>query len=562
MKPLLTAAPIDYMIMATYFAFMLIIGFVVSRHTKTSEDFFLSGRRIPAWVTGLAFISANLGAVEVLGMAASGSEYGMMTAHFYWVGAIPAMVFLGIFMMPFYYGSKVRSVPEYLQKRYNEPTRFINAITFAISTIVLSGVNMYAMGLVFHDLIGWNITLSIILSAGIVLIYTALGGLTSSIYNEVLQFFLIVLGLTPLIIIGLIAAHGWSALQNHVPHALLVTSTAKKPVYMNAAQWHSFFHTWAGTATVHGNPMHITWPGIVLGLGFVLSFGYWCTDFLVVQRALAANDMNAARRTPLIAAIPKTLFPFLVILPGLLALPLIKGLGTPNNPTLSYNNALPLLMAHYYPAGMLGLGLTALLASFMSGMAGNVTAFNTVFTYDLYSSYIKPDMPDEHYLKIGRLVTVVGVIVSVVTAFLAAGAPSIMDYMQTVFGFVNAPLLATFLFGMFWKRTTPWGGFWGLIAGMLAALTHYLLTIDHVLHFSTDQSGNFWRAFVAFAVGAIVTYLVSLVTQPLPDEKMRGLVYQLTPKPESDSHLSWWRRPVVLGVLILIFALVVNILFW
>jgi SSS family solute:Na+ symporter len=444
--------------------------------------------------------------------------------------------------MPFYYGSKVRSVPEYLKKRYNEPTRFINALTFAISTLVLSGTNMYAMGLVFYDLVGWNLTASIWLSAAVVLIYTALGGLTSSIYNEVLQFFLIVLGIAPLVILALIAGGGWHHVATQLP-----------PQYL---------HTWAGTGNTASNPMHITWPGIVLGLGFVLSFGYWCTDFLVVQRALAAHDMNAARRTPLIAAIPKALFPFIVILPGLLALRVIPGLGDPHNPALSYNNALPLLMKQYYPAGMLGLGLTALLASFMSGMAGNVTAFNTVFTYDLYGAYLARDRPDHHYLVVGRVVTVVGVLVSVLTAFLAARAPSIMDFTQTVFGFVNAPLLATFLFGMFWKRTTAWGGFWGLLTGIAAAVIHYVLTTKGVIHFSTDQAGNFWRAFIAFAAGALATWLISLATRPTPDDQLTGLVYQLTPKEADDRHLPWWQRPTVLAVLILLLTVVLNLLFW
>ncbi len=541
---LLTAHPIDYVIIAFYFVFVLAIGVIVSRRMKSSEDFFQAGRSIPAWVTGLAFLSANLGALEVLGMAAQGAEYGLMTAHFYWIGAIPAMVFLGIFMMPFYYGSKARSVPEYLQKRYNEPTRAVNAITFAISTLVLSGTSMYGMGLVFHDLLGWDINLTIWLSAAVVLVYTALGGLTSSIYNEVLQFFLIVLGLAPLVIVGILAAHGWSGVTGALPP--------------------TFLHTWHGTAHEATNSMHVTWPGIVLGLGFVLSFGYWCTDFLVVQRALAAKDVNAAQRTPLIAAVPKIFFPFLVILPGLLALPLFPHLGEKGNAGMSYNNALPLLMGHFYPPGMLGLGLTALLASFMSGMAGNTTAFNTVFTYDLYQAYLVKGREDRHYLNVGRIVTVAGVLISVATAYLAASAPSIMDFTQTVFGFVNAPLLGTFLFGMFWKRTTPWGGFWGLIVGILAALTHWLLTTygpyQHL--YSTAQAGNFWRAFIAFSAGALATYVISLVTRPKPVEELRGLVYSETPRPESDKHLPWYERPVVFGLFVLVLATVANLLFW
>ena len=545
---LLHAGAVDYAIIAIYFLFVLGIGVVVSRRMKSSEDFFQAGRSIPAWVTGLAFLSANLGALEVLGMAAQGAEYGMMTAHFYWIGAIPAMVFLGVFMMPFYYGSKARSVPEYLQKRYNEPTRAVNAITFAVSTLVLSGVSLYGMGLVFKDLLGWDLNATIWLAALVVLVYTYLGGLTSSIYNEVLQFFLIVLGLTPLVVVGVLVSHGWSG----VLHAPGIPET--------------FAHTWRGTSHEATNAMHVTWPGIVLGLGFVLSFGYWCTDFLVVQRALAARDLNAAQRTPLIAAVPKIFFPFLVIVPGLLALPLFPHLGqdTALHPENSYNNALPLLMGHYYPAGMLGLGLTALLASFMSGMAGNTTAFNTVFTYDLYQAYLVKGRDDAHYLNVGRAATVAGVLISVGTAYLAASAPSIMDYTQTVFGFVNAPLLGTFLFGMFWKRTTPWGGFWGLIVGTLAAVVHWVLTThgpyQHL--YSTAQAGNFWRAFIAFSVGALATYLISLITPPKPVEELRGLVYSETPRPASDRNLPWYERPVVFGAVVLIMAAILNLLLW
>ncbi|NNM89230.1 MAG: sodium:solute symporter family protein [Phycisphaerae bacterium] len=552
--PVLKAHPIDYVIMGVYFVFVIAIGVITGRGHQTSEDFFLSGRRIPAWITGLAFISANLGALEVLGMASQGYEYGMMTANFYWVGAIPAMVFLGIFMMPFYYGSKVRSVPEYLKKRYNEGTRFINALVFAASTPVLSGVSMYGMGLVFHDLLGWDLSACIWVSAAVVVAYTAMGGLTASIYNEVLQFFLIVLGILPMIFIGIKANGGWH-------HFVQVIQTTH-PGYMD---------TWKGTGTAVGNPMKIDWMGLVLGLGFVLSFAYWCTDFLVVQRALAAKNMNAARRTPLIAAIPKMFFPFIVILPGLLALPLIPGLiGGDTHPAHSYNNVMPLMMAKFYPAGLLGLGLTALLASFMSGMAGNITAFNTVFTYDIYGAYLAKDKSDRHYLWVGRIITVLGVILSVGTAYWAGSDKSIMDFTQTIFGFVNAPLLAIFLMGMFSRRTTPWGGFWGLVTGVLAAVglwmcshfQHTLFPHSDFLKFNSPQAGNFWRAFWAFACGLAATWLVSRATAKKPQEGMVGLVYQLTPKPQEDPALPFWKRPVFLGIVILIATAILNFLFW
>jgi SSS family solute:Na+ symporter len=377
----LQAGILDYLIIGIYFVFVLAIGFVLKKDMKTSEDFFLSGRSIPSWITGLAFISANLGAIEVMGMAANGAEYGIMTAHFYWVGAIPAMLFLAIFMMPFYYGSKVRSVPEYLKLRFNEPTRAFNAISFAVMTVLMSGINMYAMALVFKLLLNWSMDMSILVSAAVVLAYTILGGLTSSIYNEVMQFFLVIFGLLPITLIGLINVGGWNALVKGLPKG--------------------FDHLWAQTATA-SNPMGVDWIGIVSGLGFVLSFGYWCTDFLVIQRALAAKNLSSAQRTPLIAAFPKIFFPALTVIPGMLALYLIPLIGS-NTTNYSYNMALPLMLEKYYPTGMLGVGLTAMLASFMSGMAGNITAFNTVWTYDIYQTYLAKDKSDAHYLWMGLL---------------------------------------------------------------------------------------------------------------------------------------------------------------
>src|SRR6185436_9148880 len=455
---------IDYLILIVYFGFVLGIGWALKRYMKTSTDFFLSGRSIPAWITGLAFISANLGAQEVIGMGASVAKYGILTSHFYWVGAIPAMVFVGIFMMPFYYGSRARSVPEYLKLRFDEKTRGFNAMTFAVMTVFSSGISMYAMGALLALLLGWNIHASIALSAAVVLLYIALGGLTSAIYNEVLQFFLIVFGFLPVAYLGLRDAGGWPGLAARVPD--------------------TFVHSWAYLGRADANPMGVEWFGMVMGLGFVLSFGYWCTDFLVVQRAMAAHSMNAARRTPLIAAVPKMLFPFLVIVPGIVALGLTlhpNPGAAPLLPTLAdgsydYNMALPLMMSRYYPAGLLGLGLTALLASFMSGMAGNVTAFNTVWTFDIYQSYIRPRQTDAHYLWMGRMATVFGVLVSIATAYAAMRFNNIMDMLQLVFSFVNAPLFATFLRGLCWKRTTGHGAFGGLLAGTAAAGIHYQVT--------------------------------------------------------------------------------------
>ncbi len=571
---------IDIAILVVYLLFVIGIGVITGKGHQTSEDFFLSGRRIPAWITGLAFISANLGALEVMGMSQQGYEYGMMTCHYYWL-AIPAMVFMGIAMMPFFYGSKVRSVPEFLKKRYNEGARFINAFTFAIFTPAISGISMYALAVVLQDFLGWHFTPSVWFSAAVVLVYTFLGGLTASIYNEVLQFFLIVLGIAPMTIIALIANHGWTHFKNWLathslpfltPDQIAVAATqpARAIPQLRGSQWlHTFYHT-----LTPNNPMHITWPGIVLGLGFVLGFSYWCTNFLVVQRALAAKDMNSAQRTPLLAAFPKMLFPFIVILPGVLALPLLPHLYAGNAvihghiipPTESYNNVMPLMMAKYYPAGLLGLGLTALMASFMSGMAGNVTAFNTVVTYDLYAVFIRPNAPDKHYLWVGRILTFLGVAISVGFAYVVRHQSGIMGYTQTIFGVVNAPLIAVFLLGMFASFTTPAGGLWGLLVGTGTSLTLWIfrsypgLPLWH--HYNNSTSGAFWGALWSFCAGAGATVLVSLITKKKKDEELVGLVYQLTPKPKQDIALPWWKKPIALGILALVLTALLNWWFW
>src|ERR1700684_4270099 len=419
---------IDYVVLALYFVFVLGIGFFMRRKVAPSAYVLTSHRSVPVWITSLAFIAANLGAQEVVGMCASGAKYGWMTAHFYWVGAVPAMLFIGVFMMPFYYGSRARSVPEYLKLRFDEKTRVLNAASFAVMTLFSSGVSMYALGKLFQLVLGWDFTASVLLSAAIVLVYTFLGGLTSAIYNEVLQFFLIVLGFAPLAIFVVMKTGGWSGMAARLPEVMT--------------------HTWRYAGSASENPMGVEVFGLVAGLGFVLSFGYWCTDFLVVQRAMAADSMSAARRTPLIAAFPKMIMPFILILPGIAALALTKmGSGyalPPKGASYDYDQALTTLMAQFYPSGLLGVGLTALMASFMSGMAGNVTAFNTVFTYDIYQSYIKPGQSDHHYLTVGRVTTVVGTLLAIGTAYLAASYNNIMDLLQLVFGFVNAPLFATF----------------------------------------------------------------------------------------------------------------------
>jgi len=592
---------IDWVIMFLYFAFVLGIGVFLKRFMKTSTDFFLAGRSLPAWVCGIAFMAANLGAVEVIGMGASGAKYGIATSHFYWIGAIPAMVFIGLFMMPFYYGSRARSVPEFLRLRFDEKTRAFNAIVFAVMTVLSSGISMYAMAKliqVLHILdvplakmglpMSWSFHLSVFISALIVLGYVFLGGLTSAIYNEVLQFFLIVAGFLPLVFLGLKNVGGWSGLKTQLPSA--------------------FTHSWQGMTSAQSNPLGVEWFGLVMGLGFTLSFGYWCTNFLVVQRAMAAGSMIDARRTPLIAAVPKMFFPALVILPGMIAMALPtpqqvvtvngvvqmqtvsnggKGLipvkidvatGKPavdreGKPVLDYDLAIPNMLLHYFPTGILGLGLTALLASFMSGMAGNVTAFNTVWTYDIYQSYIHKGASDKHYLHMGQFATVFGILFSIAAAYAATRYNNLMDFLQLVFAFVNAPLFATFLLGMFWKRTTGHGAFTGLASGTAVAFLHHGSTLARgdvvgikggfiaVLHeYPSEMAQNFWTAIWAFSVCFAITVGVTLITKPREEKELIGLVYSLTERP-SEEHLLWYQRPAYLGGLVLILALVLNIIF-
>ncbi|HEY6092060.1 MAG TPA: sodium:solute symporter family protein [Gemmatimonadales bacterium] len=549
---------------------MLGIGWALRRRIRNSEDFFIAGRSMPAWIAGLAFISANLGAQEVIGMAASGAKYGIMTSHFYWVGAMPAMVFVGLFMMPFYYGSRARSVPEYLKLRFDEKTRGLNAITFAIMTVFSSGISMYALAKLLELVLGWSFHWSIVLTGVIVLIYIFLGGLKSAIYNEVLQFFLIVLGFFPLVWLGLKDAGGWSGLTAKL--ATVSTSAGFAP-----GAWS---HSWRYMDSPAHNPMGIEWFGLVMGLGFAMSFGYWCTDFLVVQRAMAAGSMTAARRTPLIAAWPKMFMPLLVILPGMLAIGMhvTRGgflpIGADGHP--NYNLAIPMLLAHYLPSGLLGLGLTALMASFMSGMAGNVTAFNTVWTYDIYQNFIRPGQSDSHYLRMGHAATVFGILASVIAAYAATRFNNINDILQLVFSFVNGPLFATFLLGMFWKRTTGHGAFSGLLAGTVTAALHYGLTLPQgaepgihggflgtILHtYPSEMALNFWTALFAWTSCFITTALVSLLTaRTKTDEELRGLVYSLTPRIE-EGYLPWYKRPLTLGIAVLVVSAVLNVIFW
>jgi len=552
----MTLTWVDYSIFFVYFLFVLGIGAFLKSRMKSSSDFLMSGRSIPLWITSLAFISANLGAQEVIGMAASGAKYGIMTAHFYWLGAIPAMVFLGVFMMPFYYGSRARSVPEYLVLRFDEKTRAFNACSFALMTLVSSGVSLYALSILLQTLLGWSFEVSVFLSAGIVLIYTFLGGLTSAVYNEVLQFFLIILGIAPLVYVGLHSVGNWQGLSNQLPSQMV--------------------HTWKYMGSSRENPMGVNSWSMAMGLGFVLSFGYWCTDFLVVQRAMIARNMSEARRTPLIAAFPKMLLPFVVVLPGLIAVALTHNgsgyhLPMKADGRIDYDMTLPSMLARYYPTGLLGVGLTALLASFMSGMAGNVTAFNSVWTFDIYQAYIRKQAPDAHYLKVGKMATVLGIIFSIATAYIARSFNNLMDLMQLLFGFINAPLFATFLLGMFWKRTTGHGAFWGLVAGTTGAAATYGLTRAEgrggwllaapVHEFYSAMGQAFGVAIVSWTTCFLVTIAISLVTKPKPDEEMRGLVHSLTDIPK-EVERRWYLHPVTLAVVVLGGSAALNYILW
>ncbi|GAA3393850.1 sodium:solute symporter family protein [Cryptosporangium minutisporangium] len=546
---------IDYTILGIYFVIVIAIGLLARRAVATSEDFFLSGRALPAWVTGLAFVAANLGALEILGMAANGAEYGISTVHFYWIGAVPAMVFLGLVLMPFYYSTRVHSVPEYLRRRFNRPTHAFNALTFAVASVLTAGVNLYALGLIIQSLLGWPLWLAIFISAFFVLVYITLGGLSGAIYTEVLQFFVILAGLIPLVVVGLSAVGGWDGLQDQVSQNTEIGGAA--------------FSQWGGTAPGDAtNPLG-DWIGIVFGLGFVLSFGYWTTNFAEVQRCLSAKDLSAAQRTPLIGAFPKIFIPALTIIPGLVALVLIPKLGQQGGPT--YNDAIPELMARFLPNGVLGIALTGLLAAFMAGMAANVSSFNTVFTYDLWRPYVVKNRPDRYYLQVGRIITVIGILIGIGTAFIAAGYENIMNYVQALFSFFNAPLFATFIVGVFWKRMTPWAGFAGLVSGTVAAVASWITLngkfgVPEIVYIESVQSRNFYGAIAAFVVDVVVTLIVTMVTKPKPLDEVKGLIWGV-PDPDNPDAADaqkvrrWWESPKLLGFSALGITAVLSVIF-
>jgi solute:Na+ symporter, SSS family len=537
---IMSLRPVDLAIIVIYFVAVLAIGFYLKSYAKRGEDFFVAGREMTAWVAGLAFISANLGSLELLGWAGNAYQYGILAAHWYWVGAIPAILFLGLIMMPFYYICRTHSVPGYLQLRYGRATSGLSAITFAFMTILMSGVNMYAMAVVMQVILGWNIHFSIWVSSLTVGIYVAMGGLFSAIFNEVIQFFLIWLGALLIPILGLIEAGGWSGMVARIQHNF---------------PGRDFTHMWGPMVHPSQNPMGVQWIAIVFGLGAVLSMGYWTTDFLLVQRVIAAKDIRSAKSAPIIGAFFKMAVPFIVILPGLLGLAVLPYHLYPANVATggqhTYDQVLPLMMARYLGPGLLGLGITALIAGFMSGMAGNISAFATVWTYDLYRPFIKKDATDQHYVAMGRWCTMIGLLVSIGAAYIVTHFGSLMDYVQALFSFFIAPLFGTVIIGMLWKRATKKAGFWGLLAGITTAITIFVLMRGHperVAWFcfysgAKSLAQQMWQALWAFIVVVVVSGVVTLVTKPRPDAELRGLVMGLTDIP-SEAHLPLVKRPV------------------
>ncbi|MGB8786080.1 MAG: sodium:solute symporter family protein [Candidatus Acidiferrales bacterium] len=555
---LVRLSPVDLTIVAFYFVLVLAIGFYLRGRANTGEDFFLAGREMTAWIAGLSFLSANLGALELMGWAAASYQYGILAAHWYWIGAIPAMLFLSIVMMPFYYISKTHSVPGYLKLRFGESSRTLASISFAFMTVLMSGINMYSMALVMKVVLGWDIHFSIWVSSITVAIYVALGGLRSAIFNEVLQFILIWAGALLIPILGLIEVGGWRALQAQIA--------------VNASS--EYTHLWRNLGSFSDNPMGIHWTGIVFGLGFVISFGYWTTDFLVVQRVLAAKDLRSAKMAPIIGAAFKMFVPFIVILPGLLALAVLPFKLTGEGAAVatgghSYNEVLPLMLARYCGPGLLGLGITALIAGFMSGMAGNVSAFSTVWTYDIYAALIKKKATDAHYVLMGRWSTILGVLISIGTAYLVMQFLSIMDYVQALFSFFIAPLFGTVILGMLWKRATAAGGFWGLLAGTLSSVGMWAwvrldpaaLAFVALSSHARDMAENMYRALWSWIVCVLVTVIVSLLTRPKPVSELQGLVYGVTDIP-SEAEVPMYRRPAFWAVVVGIVFVVLNILFW
>jgi solute:Na+ symporter, SSS family len=550
---------VDYLLIALYFVFVLGIGLLAKRAVSSSLDFFLSGRSLPAWVTGLAFISANLGAVEIIGMSANGAQFGIPTVHYFWIGAVPAMLFLGVVMMPFYYGSKVRSVPEFMRMRFGTGAHLVNALSFALAQLLIAGINLYLLAKIVEVILGWDLYVSLVAAAIVVLTYTTLGGLSAAIYNEVLQFFVIVAALLPLTIVGLYKVGGYGALKDKIA----ATSGGADQL-----------SSWPGSNLTAIDSPTLSVIGLVFGLGFVLSFGYWTTNFVEVQRAMASSSISAAQRAPIIGAFPKMFIPFIVIFPGMIAGVLVGQVAAAkkSGESFDYNNSLLFLIRDLLPNGMLGVAIAGLLASFMAGMAANISAFNTVFSYDLWQTYVVKDRPDGYYLRVGRLATVAATLIAIGTALFAASYENIMNYLQTLFGFFNAPLFATFILGMFWKRMTATAGWAGLVSGTLAAIVVSILGEDVLGTLSvgviplSGQGASFTGAGAAFVVDIVVSILVTLVTKPRKESELRGLVYSLTPRADfhdaNEGVLAWYQQPNKLASVALVLVIILNIVFW
>ncbi|BBZ27396.1 sodium:solute symporter [Mycolicibacterium madagascariense] len=556
----LNVGAVDYTLIAVYFAFVLGIGYLARSQVSTSLDFFLSGRRLPAWVTGIAFVSANLGAVEIMGMAANGAQIGLATMHYYWIGAVPAMIFLGIVMMPFYYGSKVRSVPEFMRRRFGTGAHLVNAISFAVAQVLIAGVNLFLLATVINVLLGWATWVSLLVAAAIVLTYTALGGLSAAIYNEVLQFFVILAALVPLTVFGLIKVGGWTGLKEKVVET--VGSGQKVTATVNEQ-----LTTWPGQALSGFSSPFWSVVGIVFGLGFVLSFGYWTTNFVEVQRAMASNSMSAARRAPIIASFPKLLIPFVVVVPGMIAAASIGDmmkLKSTGAGDVTYNDAMLLMIRDILPNGLLGVAIAGLIASFMAGMAANISAFNSVFSYDIWQQYVVKDRSDDYYIAVGRFATVAATLLAIFTALIASGYSNIMDYLQTLFGFFNAPLFATFILGMFWKRMTATAGWVGLVAGTLSAIFVFILSKVGIIDLP-GQGMPFVAAAAAFIVDIMVSVGVSLVTTPKPREELVGFVYSETQvdimSDPDEAGRPWFQRAVPLGAVMIVLTIAFNVIF-
>jgi SSS family solute:Na+ symporter len=571
---IIDASFVDYLIVGLYFAVVLGIGVMARRQISDSLDFFLSGRSLPAWVTGLAFISANLGAVEIMGMSANGAQFGIPTVHYFWVGAIPAMLFLGVVMMPFYYGSKVRSVPEFMYRRFGTGAHLVNAISFAVAQLLIAGINLFLLGSIIHALLGWPLWVALVVAAAVVLSYITLGGLSAAIYNEVLQFFVIVAALLPLTLIGLHRVGGWDGLKDGI------TSAAdKNPDTVAPAA--DQLNSWPGTALTGFSSDLLSVIGIVFGLGFVLSFGYWTTNFVEVQRAMASNSISSARKTPIIGAYPKMFVPFITILPGMIAAVLVHEIaqvkagesvaGGSSGDGVTYNDSLLYLMRDILPNGLLGVAIAGLLAAFMAGMAANVSAFNTVWSYDLWQRYVVKERSDEYYLLVGRIATVAAVVIAIFTATLASNYTNIMNYLQTLFGFFNAPLFATFILGMFWKRMTPTAGWVGLVSGTVAAVLVGIASEDALGSLSqgwigiSGQGASFVAAGAAFVVDIVLSIGISVVTKPKPVEELRGLVYSETPREDlvdpDEAARPWYQRTLPLAGVALVLVIILNVIF-